>query len=159
MQVRAVTPEDLAQLLPLIHALARFHGDTPLADADSLESDVQGSDPWVHVLVAEDDGALVGYVAVLRLARFQYGQRGIDLHHVYVNDSHRGRGVGGALVGAALDLGARLGASYATVTATPANVAAQKFYASLGFAPAPRFGARFGIMIPKSERPDAADRA
>ena len=152
MQVRPVTAQDLGQLVLLVQDLARFHGDVPQVSVESLERDVLGGDPWVHVLVAETEGALAGYVAVLRLARFQYGQRGIDLHHVYVSESHRGRGVGGALVSAALDLGARLGASYATVTATPANVAAQKFYASLGFAPAPRFGARFATMIPQGTR-------
>ena len=152
MQVRPVTPEDLPQLLLLVEALARFHGDTPQLTPDSVARDVLGSDPWVHVLVAEVDGALVGYVALLRLARFQYGQRGVDLHHVFVRESHRGRGLGGALVGAALDLGGRLGASYATVTATPANAAAQTFYASLGFAPAPRFGARFATTIPQGTR-------
>ena len=152
MQVRPVSPEDLPQLLPLVEALARFHGDAPTLTAATLERDVLGADPWVHVLVAVTEAALVGYVAVLRLVRFQYGQRGIDLHHVFVSPSHRGRGVGGALIGAALELGGRLGATYATVTATPSNVAAQKFYASLGFAPAPRFGARFAIMIPQGTR-------
>ena len=152
MQVRPVTAQDLGQLLPLVQALARFHGDTPQVSLESLEREVLGASPWLHVLVAEADGALVGYAALLQLARFQYGQRGIDLHHVYVSESHRGRGVGGALVSAALELGARLGASYATVTATPANLAAQKFYASLGFSPAPRFGARFATSIPQGTR-------
>lgn len=152
MQVRPVSPEDMGPLLPLVQDLARFHGDTPQLSLESLARDVLGVDPWVHVLVAEANDALVGYVAVLQLARFQYGQRGIDLHHVFVSPSHRGRGVGGALIGAALELGGRLGATYATVTATPSNVAAQKFYASLGFAPAPRFGARFAIMIPQGTR-------
>ena len=152
MQVRPVTPGDLDQLLPLVQELARFHGDTPQLTAESLARDVLDAAPWVHVIVAEAEAALVGYVAVLQLARFQYGQRGIDLHHVYVRESHRGRGVGGALIGAALALGGQLGATYATVTATPANLAAQKFYASLGFTPAPRFGARFATMIPQGTR-------
>jgi GNAT superfamily N-acetyltransferase len=153
MLLRPVAQADLPRLLPLAQALAQFHGQPPRLTEDSLARDVLGPDPWVHVLVAEAEGALVGYVAVLRLARFQFGQRGIDLHHVYVTEDHRGHGVGGALVAAALDLGARLGASYATVTATPDNLAAQKFYAALGFAPAPRFGMRFAVMIPPASRP------
>ena len=124
MDIRAVTGADLPQVLLLVEALARFHGDQPLLTRESLDRDVLGPAPWVHVLVAEAEGILVGYVAVLRLARFQFGQRGIDLHHVYVTEGHRGRGIGGALVTGALQLGARLGATYATVTATPDNGAA-----------------------------------
>lgn len=155
MQVRPVAEGDLPALLPMVQALARFHGHAPKLTTESLARDVLGPDPWVHVLVAGDEAGLVGYAAVLRLARFQFGQRGIDLHHVYVTEGRRGHGIGGALVGAALELGARLGATYATVTATPDNTAAQKFYASLGFSPAPRFGARFAILIPE-RKPDEA---
>ncbi len=149
MQVRPVRREDLVQLLQLVQGLARHHGDTPKASVDSLEADLFGPGPWLHVLVADEAGVLQGYVALLRLARFQYGQRGIDLHHLFVAEGQRGRGIGGALVTAALALGAELGATYATVTATPDNRAAQGFYASLGFAAAPRLGARFWTPIPK----------
>jgi GNAT superfamily N-acetyltransferase len=152
MQIRPVVRDDLDQLLVLVEALSRHHGDVPRASLANLEADTLGTAPWVHVLVAEIEGKLAGYVAVLPLSRFQYGQRGIDLHHVFVEEAHRGRGVGGALVAAALALGASLGATYATVTATPGNRAAQEFYASLGFVTAPRFGVRFWTPIPQGTR-------
>lgn len=147
MQIRPPAPEDLPGLLALVSALARFHGQEPLASLDSLGADVLGDAPWVQVRLAEVEGALAGYVAVLPLARFQFGQRGIDIHHLYVAEPWRGHGIGGALVAEALRLGAAMGASYCTVTATPDNRAAQAFYASLGFKDAPRFGARFWTPI------------
>ena len=147
MEIRAPGPKDLEGLLALIAALARFHGQEPAATRESLGADVLGESPWVHVRLTEVEGVLAGYVAVLPLARFQFGQRGIDIHHLYVAEPWRGRGIGGALVSEALRLGAALGASYCTVTATPDNRAAQSFYASLGFKDAPRFGARFWTPI------------
>ncbi len=152
MELRAPTRDDLPRLLILVEALARHHAETPHATLTSLEADLFGPGPWLHALVAEEGDALVGYVAILRLARFHLGQRGIDLHHLYVEEAHRGRGIGGALVAEALVLGGRLGASYATVTATPINQAAQSFYKSLGFQDAPRFGARFWAPIPQETR-------
>lgn len=152
MELRAPTRDDLPRLLVLVEALARHHGEAPSATLASLEADLFGPGPWLHALVAEEAGAVVGYVAVLRLARFHLGQRGIDLHHLYVDEAHRGHGIGGALVAEALSLGGRLGASYATVTATPANASAQAFYKSLGFQDAPRFGARFWAPIAQGTR-------
>lgn len=147
MRIRPPEPEDLPALMALVQALARFHGQEPALTVQSLGADVLGESPWVHLRLAEVEGVLAGYVAVLPLARFQFGQRGIDIHHLFVSEPHRGHGIGGALVAEALRMGAAMGASYCTVTATPDNRAAQAFYASLGFKDAPRFGARFWTPI------------
>jgi len=122
------------------------------ATLSTLEADLFGPGPWAFCLVAEEEARLVGYVTLLRLGRFQYGQRGIDLHHVFVTEDWRGRGVGRALVTEALAFGGRMGASYATVTATPQNRAAQAYYRKLGFSDAPQFGARFWAPIPGGMR-------
>lgn len=152
MDIHPPRPEDLPQLLALVQGLARFHGDTPRTTLAQLTSDVMGPCPWFHVLVGDEGGQLLGYVALLRLGRFQYGQRGVDIHHLFVAEGHRQQGIGRQLVVEALVLGGQLGATYATVTATPANTAAQAFYKRLGFADAPRFGTRFWTPIPEGTR-------
>lgn len=147
--VRPVTEGDLPALLGLVTALAHHHGDTPLATIETLWRDFLGDPRWMHGLVAEVGGEVVGYAALLPLARLHLGQRGMDLHHLFVAEGHRNHGIGRALVQAALDHARGLSCDYLTVTAHPANREAQAFYPKLGFFPSPRAGVRFAFDLSK----------
>ena len=97
----------------------------------------------MHGLVAEADGALIGYALLLPLYRAQEGQRGLELHHLFVRDGHRGHGTGQHLVSRARDIAKRLGCDYLSVSATTGNVAAHRFYENMDFAPRPVTGMRY----------------
>ena len=140
--IRRAEPSDLTGLLPLVQGLARHHADVPRLTAATLEGDLFGPDPWFQVLVA-DVGGLCGYAALLPLARLQHGERGLDLHHLYVDPSRRGQGVGTALLSACEDLGRVLGCSYLIIGTHADNVAAQEFYAARGYAAIPNPARRF----------------
>lgn len=145
--IRPAAPTDLLQLCKMVHALAAHHGDTATATVANLKRDLFGPAPWLHALVFEDRRRLLGYAALTQLARVQYGQRGMDLHHLYVRSDARGDGIGKALLAASLDYARSKMASYVTVSALPGNDIAQAFYLAQGFHPAPVTGLRYALNL------------
>ena len=145
--IRPARRADLPALLGMVQALARHHGDDPTATIDSLVRDLLGRDRWARGLVACKGPDLLGYALLCPLMRAQYGQRGMDLHHLFVVSHARGRGVGRALITAALATARSSGASYLSVGTHPDNLAAAKAYHSCGFTPVPMSGQRFTLAI------------
>lgn len=150
--IRDARREDLPAVLTMIGRLAEHHDDAATTDPQRFAADVFGPEPWVSLLVAEQTGMLVGYVALIRLYRAQYGRRGVDLHHLFVEPTQRGTGLGRRLVYATLDWAASRHCRYVRVSTAPDNEAAQRFYERLGFEPIPAFGPRYGITIDSASR-------
>lgn len=154
--LRPAEPGDLAALLPLVQALARHHGDEPLVTATSLFRDLFTEPRWMQGLVAEMDGQLIGYAALLPLARLHLGQRGMALHHLFVAEGARGKGVGTALLGEVLTHAKALGCSYLTVGTHPDNKAAQDYYQKQGFFASPPAPDRFAFDLSGWTAPTSA---
>jgi GNAT superfamily N-acetyltransferase len=144
--IRPAEPRDLAQLVAMIEGLAAHHGDASSVTEADLARDLFGPAPWLHILVDEERD-LRGYAALTQLARLQYGQRGMDLHHLYVCTEARGAGLGKALLAASVDFARSQGCRYMTVSALPDNTAAQAFYGRNGFHLAPVSGVRFALDL------------
>ena len=147
LTIRPVEARDLRALADLVGSLARHHGDVARVTQAGLARDCLGQAPWLQVLVAEHHGGLVGYAALCPRARMQFGERGMDLHHLFVHRPLRGQGVGQTLVEAAVTLSRRLGASFLTVAAEPGNEKAQDFYETAGFARRDAQAARFHVAL------------
>ena len=145
--IRPAVPGDIAALLPLVQGLAAHHADTLQANAATLFRDLFGTPPWMQALVADEIGTLAGYAALLPLARLQRGERGMDLHHLFVAEPFRGQGLGRALVQAALTHAKALDCCYLTVSAHAENAAARAYYPKLGFHAAPHAGVRFAYDL------------
>ena len=140
--IRPATKPDLPMVLDLAHALAAYHGDAATLSLAALERDSLGPTPWVTLLVAEGTTGLHGYTALCPQMQLQFGARGMDLHHLFVCDTARGKGVGRALVRAALEHARGQGCTYVTVGTDQQNRRAQSFYRRAGFdqtTPDPRF--------------------
>lgn len=156
MPVRPAEPADLAALLPLVEALARHHGDQPQVTAASLFRDLFTEPRWLHGFVAETQDQVIGYASLLPLARLHLGQRGMDLHHLYVAKPARGVGVGTQLVQAVQAYAKGLGCSYLTVGTQSGNRAAQVYYQKRGFFSSPpvpdRFAFDLSAWMPTSAR-------
>jgi GNAT superfamily N-acetyltransferase len=145
--IRPVRRADLPDVLTMVHALARHHDDTPTATVDTLARDLFGRNRWARGIVARLGPDLTGYAVLAPLLRAQYGQRGMDLHHLFVKDHARGQGIGRALIDAACKVAQESGASYLSVGTHPDNHAAAQTYLACGFGPVPLAGQRFTIII------------
>lgn len=145
--IRAATPADLPQLVVLITGLAAHHSDAATVTETTLARDVFGPHPCLQILVAEDSASLQAYAALTQLARLQWGQRGMDLHHLYVAAGQRGKGLGTRLLQAVTHLARAQGCSYLTVSALASNTRAQDFYIRRGFRDAPVNAHRFVLDL------------
>lgn len=132
--VREACPDDTAGILRMVGKLAKHHGDTAQLTPDIIARDVFGQHPWAYVLVAEAEGGLIGYAMLVRLIQFQFGTRGMDMHHLFTEESFRGGKVGRAVVDACRIKAASLSCDFLTVGTHPDNHRAQKFYELQGFA-------------------------
>ncbi|MGB3313059.1 MAG: GNAT family N-acetyltransferase [Albidovulum sp.] len=145
--VRPFHTGDGGAVVRMVTALAAFHGDTARIDEDLLARDAGGASPWIRILIAEADGTLIGYAAFAPLHHLQYSRRGLDMHHLFVAEAWRGKGVGSALVEAGAALARSLDCGWLSVGADAENRAAQDFYLARGFAMHPYFGVRLRRLL------------
>ena len=147
MEIRRVAATDLSALAELIAELAAHHGDASAADPARLSKDVLGPEAWFRTLVADEGGALVGHVSLLRVGQLQFGVRGVDMHHLHVTHAARGRGFGRRLVKAAIAEARAMGAAFVVVGAAPDNVETHGFYESMGFERRTAGSVRFAMRL------------
>ncbi len=143
--VRRATPADLPSIGRLGALLIKEHYDfdprrflaarpgTPEGYASFMGTQLE--DPDVAVLVADDDGDVIGY-AYAAVEGYDYmalrGPAGV-LHDVIVDPEHRGRGVGRLLLDAALEFLRSRGAARVVLWTAERNEAAQRLFAGMGF--------------------------
>jgi ribosomal protein S18 acetylase RimI-like enzyme len=86
----------------------------------------------VRVLVAELDGAVVGFVSI-SVKQHWAGDEDAYIGELVVDVAQEGHGVGRALVAAAVRWAQECGLSRITLETGAANRRARRFYAALGF--------------------------
>ncbi len=141
--IRAARLADAPGLLAMVEALTRYHDDVPRVTLPAVERDFFGDPPWFHTLVADAGERLIGYAALLPLARLGHGERGMDLHHLFVVEAARRFGTGTALLRAAEERARAFGCSYLIIGTHPGNWAAQEYYQRLGYETIPNTAVRF----------------
>jgi len=144
---RLAAHHDLPATLEMEHALAAHHGDTATLTLDQLARDTLGNAPWVTLIVAERATVLLGYAALCPLVQMQFGVRGMDMHHLFVQPHARGTGVGRQLIDASIAQSKQMGCRFIMVGTHPDNQAAQEIYLAAGFSAAPAPGPRFRIKF------------
>jgi len=127
-RVNEVTPglhAALARLLPQLNATL------PVPDLERLERLI--ADPDVVLLVAKDGDEVVGTTTVIVYTTPFWIKARLD--EVVVDAAARGKGVGDALVDAALEVGRKRGAQVAELQSGrgPARAAAHRLYERIGF--------------------------
>ncbi|WP_112802702.1 GNAT family N-acetyltransferase [Neorhizobium sp. S3-V5DH] len=141
--IRSAKSRDLPELNEMIAALAAHHNDPAAITPEKLERDLFGPMPWITALVADTGSGLIGYAILVPLYRAQEGTRGMDLHHLFVRDGHRGHGIGQHLVARAREIAKNAGCDYLSVSAATGNFAAHRFYEHMDFKPRPVTGMRY----------------
>ncbi|MCX5672775.1 MAG: GNAT family N-acetyltransferase [Planctomycetota bacterium] len=95
--------------------------------ARSLDDDVEANSDGVFVY--EADGAVVGYITTRLDAESAIGW----IPNIAIDPGHQGRGIGRALMQAALDYLRASGMRYAKIETLEQNQKGQAFYPSVGF--------------------------
>jgi ribosomal-protein-alanine N-acetyltransferase len=123
MTVRSATGAD-------VDAVAASEAANLGADAWSwglVEEGVAGRLPTVRYLVAEEEGQVVGHAVISLVADIA------ELQRIAVAQSHRRRGLAGALLEEVVRLAVRSGADRLLLEVRADNDAAVSFYAAHGF--------------------------
>ncbi len=89
--------------------------------------------PQSRVIVAEHDDAILGFIAVHAMARFEHDDWILRILALVVDAGARERGVGRTLMAEAERVGRELGAVFVEVTAGHHRPEARHLYESLGY--------------------------
>ena len=144
MEILDATADHLAELAELNAEVQAIHvafdpGRYRQPDLPALRTWFEGilGQPGSFVLVAVEDARAVGYAyAAIKDTPpnpFVFPQRSIYLDQLSVRETHRGRGIGRALVTAVLDRARQLRASRVRLDTAFDNHGAQAFFRDLGF--------------------------
>ena len=99
MHIRLATESDVPTILALIHALAVYEREpdaVQLGEAE-LRRDGFGPQPLFECLLADDQGEAAGFALYFPIYSTWRGPS-IHLEDLFVKPSHRGRGIGKALL-------------------------------------------------------------
>jgi len=98
--IRAAQPDDVGTILKLIRALAEYEHEpqAALATEEDLLRDGFSVDPKFRCLIAEWDGAPVGFALYFYNYSTWKGRPGIYLEDLFVWPEYRGKGIGKALL-------------------------------------------------------------
>jgi len=111
--VRPATPADVDEIFRLIRGLADYErlAHEVTGNADRLREHLFGPRPCVEALVAEHEGACIGFALFFPTYSTFLTTPGLWLEDLFVEPAHRGRGVGSALLArvAALAVARRCG--------------------------------------------------
>src|SRR5437879_4719326 len=139
VEVRPAAEDELAALTALLVAQLRDHQvETPEAKLANAIQAVLRHPERGRILVAVERGSAVGMAALSFVWPLEHGGRSAWLEELYVEPSHRGRGIGRTLLRAACRVAARAGAAAVDLEVDAAHRRAGRLYARAGFRPLPR---------------------
>lgn len=140
--VRDATVADVAQLVPLWAEARRAAGPGGRTMGSASETAVRARveraacDTDARLVVAELDHSVVGLACLNReLLVPLEGDVAVRVAYLHVSEAARRRGVGSALLAAAADHAAMIGAGEVVVAVPPSLREANRFYARLALAP------------------------
>ncbi|MEO7979681.1 MAG: GNAT family N-acetyltransferase [Sporichthyaceae bacterium] len=141
--VREATADDLPALLALWAELRDLGGRIerlmPGPDDAALRARLEwiAQDPSSRALVAIVDDDQVAGMTLLTEQPYAplFEQRAVHAHYLHVGDGYRRRGVGKALLAAAVLFADEVGAEHVMTSVLPQMRETQRFYARLGFSP------------------------
>ncbi|WP_174284932.1 GNAT family N-acetyltransferase [Sphingomonas bacterium] len=98
--IRAATLADVGVILSFVRDLAAFERapDAVHATEAMLAQALFGVPPAAEAIIAQDDGAAIGFALFFHNFSTWTGRRGLYLEDLYITPAARGRGVGKALL-------------------------------------------------------------
>jgi GNAT superfamily N-acetyltransferase len=129
VRIEAVTDATAEVYAALERLLPQLNPLLPIPTMERLEAIV--ADPAVSLLIARDDGQIVGTTTVIVYTTPFWIKARLD--EVVVDEAARGKGVGAALVKASLDLARSKGVEVVELQSGLQREAAQRLYVRMGF--------------------------
>jgi ribosomal protein S18 acetylase RimI-like enzyme len=105
----------------------------PAGPSDIVERLTRFASEHSRVLVAEHEEALLGFIALHAMPRFEHDDRILRVLALVVDAGARERGVGRALMAEAERIGTELDAAFIEITAGHHRPEARRLYESLGY--------------------------
>lgn len=105
----------------------------PAGPSDIVERLGRFASDQARVLVAEHEGATLGFIALHALPRFEHDDQIVRILALVVDAGARERGVGRALLAEAERIAADLGAAFTEITAGHHRPEARRMYESVGY--------------------------
>ena len=132
--MRPARPEEAAAVAAMFNALNSMDGPPPpvAMTADAVRRDLLGADPRATLLVAELDGALVGFVTGNAVYDSMRAADAFFLNDLYVVPEARRRGAGRALVARLAAVARQRGAGCLWWGVDLGDDEAMRFYEALG---------------------------
>jgi GNAT superfamily N-acetyltransferase len=135
--IRDANPDDVHLIAELIRALADYErlAHEVVLDEEELRAHLFGKRPYAEVVLAEDDGEVVGFALFFHNYSTFLGQPGIYLEDLFVRPKHRGEGHGKALLAHLAKLAVERGCGRLEWSVLDWNEPSIAFYRSLGARP------------------------
>jgi len=122
-------PSDLSDIQSMIRALSAFHGEEAAVTLSGLQDIFFGAAPMGIAFIARMKGRAVGYAGLTPTMVLHDGKIRLDIHHLYVTERARSKGVGKALIAAARVYALDTGATRLTIGTDASNATAIAAYA------------------------------
>jgi GNAT superfamily N-acetyltransferase len=134
LEIRAARESDAPALSALIRAKAEFDGclQSLRAGESSLREALFSTRPKAKALVAVADSAVVGVVTYYDIYSTFIAKPGIWLDDLYVYETHRGRGIGKALIVRLCQIARESGCGRIDWIVARDNTNGRSFYEHLG---------------------------
>ena len=135
--IRPATIEDTPTICRLIRALAEYERLTQevVLDEARLREHLFGPRPFAEALLAEEEGAAVGFALFFHNYSTFLSRPGLYLEDLFVVPEHRGKGHGKALLSAVARLAVERGCGRLEWSVLDWNEPALRFYRALGARP------------------------
>ncbi|HVV82016.1 MAG TPA: GNAT family N-acetyltransferase [Kofleriaceae bacterium] len=137
LHLRAATADDVGLVLRFIVELAEYErlAHEVVATEEALVRTLFGAAPAAEVVIAAWDGLPVGFALFFPSYSTFLAQRGLYLEDLYVRPSHRGRGIGQALLRHLAAIAVERGYGRFEWSVLDWNEPAIRFYRALGAVP------------------------
>jgi GNAT superfamily N-acetyltransferase len=134
LAIRWAQRKDVSAIMDLIKALAVYENlaEAVTGNAEALEAHLFGETPYAEVLVAEWEGAIVGFALFFANYSTFLTQPGIYLEDLFVLPQYRRQGIGRALLSSVAEIAKARGAGRLEWSVLDWNQSAIAFYEKMG---------------------------
>jgi len=132
--IRPVRPDEAALVLDLIRELAQYEklAHEVVATEQDIHAALFGKKPAAECLIAELDGASIGFALFFHNFSTFAGQPGLYLEDLYIKPEFRGQGFGKKMLAHLANLAVQRGCGRFEWAVLDWNAPAIRFYESLG---------------------------